>query len=74
MSKYMPSICFKMSNSKLPHLEFCRFSDCLKYKKINKNKTEVWCMLFQISEICTYESDYVTLYSQLSILQKTAPK
>ena len=25
MGKYMPSVWFKMSNSKIPHLKFCRF-------------------------------------------------
>ena len=40
----------------------------------NKKKTEVWCMLLQITQICFYESHYVTLHSDISIIKEDDAK
>ena len=42
------------------------------YKK--KKKAGVWCKLLQITQICSYESDYVTLHSKMSIITKNCAK
>ena len=43
MGKYLPSIRFKMSNSKIPHLKFCRFFR----QSVTKimGKTAIWTIL-----------------------------
>ena len=43
------------------------------HKKKGK-KTKVWCMLLQITQICFYGSDYVTLHSDMSIMTENGAK
>ena len=46
--------------------------DCLKFTKTKKDEDRF--MLFQITQICSNESDYVTLDSAMNIMTETAPK
>ena len=39
-----------------------------------KKKEEVWCMLFQITQICFSGSDYATLHSLISIMTENGVK
>ena len=56
---------------KIPIIFFV--TDCLKFTK-KKKKDEVLCSLFQITEICFNESDYVTLHIVLSIMTENDSK
>ena len=52
---------------KIPFFSIIFLTDCLKFQS-NKKKTEVRYIRLQITKISFYESDYVTLHSDISIM------
>ena len=50
---------------------FCQWLSEI-YKK--REKEEVWCMLLQMTQICFYDSDYVTLDPDMSIMTENRAK
>ena len=63
-------IAYLQSDSKRPTVNFLRQSDIYKKQK----KDEVLCMLFRITQIWFNESDYVTLYSIVTIMTENGAK